>query len=213
MYRLDTTCILCVVSRERTRPTRDETRQRLLDAAAEVFARDGIGPATVDDISAAAGFTRGAFYSNFESKDALIFEMLDEHLEQSVRGFEEMLSDAPTANPLDLLAGPRDRRDTVIDRSTLLYTDYVLYAAGLEEGRRRLRTRLDITRRKFAEALDRAAAAFGVDLPMPSDLAAELLVAFDDGYGLHMVIDPVTNTTDRYDQIMLHLFETWAGAT
>lgn len=204
---------MLVVSSERTRPTREETRQRLLDAATEVFARDGIGPATVDDISSAAGFTRGAFYSNFESKDALVFDMLDEHLEQSVQGFEEMLSDAPTANPLDLLAGPRDRRDTAIDRSALLYTDYVLYAAGLEEGRRRLRTRLDLTRQTIAQALDRAAAALGVDLPMPSHLAAELLVAFDDGYGLHMVIDPTTNTIDRYDQIMLHLFGSWAGST
>ena len=201
------------MSSERTRPTREETRQRLLDAATEVFARDGIGPATVDEISSAAGFTRGAFYSNFESKDALVFDMLDEHLEQSVQGLEEMISDAPTANPLDLLAAPRDRRDTAIDRSALLYTDYVLYAAGLEEGRRRLRTRLDVTRQTIAQALDRAAAALGVDLPMPSDLAAELLVAFDDGYGLHMVIDPHTNTTDRYDQIMLHLFGSWAGST
>lgn len=213
MYRVNTTCIVQAVSRERSRPTREETRRRLFDAAAEVFARDGIGLATVDDISTAAGFTRGAFYSNFDSKDALVFEMLDEHLEQSVHGFEEMLSDAPTANPLDLLAGQRDRRNTAIDRSGLLYTDYVLYAAGLEEGRRRLRARLDLTRQTIAQALDRAEAAFGVDLPMPSELAAELLVAVDDGYGLHMVIDPVTNTTDRYDQILLHLFGTWAGST
>ncbi|WP_246159848.1 TetR/AcrR family transcriptional regulator [Microbacterium rhizomatis] len=54
---------------------RERTRQRLLDAAAEVFAEEGLDAASVEAICERAGFTRGAFYSNFESKDELFFEL------------------------------------------------------------------------------------------------------------------------------------------
>ena len=60
------------MSRVRTRPTRDDTRDKLFEAAARVFEQDGIGGASIEAIAAAAGFTRGAFYSNFKSKDELV---------------------------------------------------------------------------------------------------------------------------------------------
>lgn len=47
---------------------RSRTRERLLDAAYEVFADTGVHTASVEQISEAAGFTRGAFYSNFSSR-------------------------------------------------------------------------------------------------------------------------------------------------
>lgn len=56
-------------------PRRAKTRQRLLDAAREVFAREGFGRSTVEQVCEAAGFTRGAFYSNFTSLDELFLEM------------------------------------------------------------------------------------------------------------------------------------------
>lgn len=55
---------------------RQETRTRLLDAAVEVFAEEGLQGAAVETISARAGFTRGAFYSNFASKEELFLELL-----------------------------------------------------------------------------------------------------------------------------------------
>ncbi|GAB2513214.1 TetR/AcrR family transcriptional regulator [Microbacterium petrolearium] len=55
--------------------SRENTRARLLDAAAQVFAEVGLGAASVETICERAGFTRGAFYSNFESKDELFLEL------------------------------------------------------------------------------------------------------------------------------------------
>jgi AcrR family transcriptional regulator len=54
---------------------RDVTRQRLLDAAAAVFAEEGLDAASVEAICERAGFTRGAFYSNFETKEELFLEL------------------------------------------------------------------------------------------------------------------------------------------
>src|SRR5918998_4245590 len=56
------------------------TRQALLDAARAVFLRRGFADASVDAIAAEAGFTRGAFYSNFSSKDELFAELLDQQV-------------------------------------------------------------------------------------------------------------------------------------
>ncbi|MDE0546166.1 TetR/AcrR family transcriptional regulator [Microbacterium sp. C7(2022)] len=58
-----------------TSPRREATRQKLLDAAAQVFAEVGLDAASVEAVCDRAGFTRGAFYSNFESKDELFLEL------------------------------------------------------------------------------------------------------------------------------------------
>src|ERR1700754_2132197 len=80
------------MSRLRTRPTRDDTRDKLFEAAARVFEEQGIGGASIEDLAAAAGFTRGAVYLNFKSKDELIIAMLEEHVEQSIRRMHELLA-------------------------------------------------------------------------------------------------------------------------
>ena len=79
------------MSRVRTRPTRDDTRDKLFEAAARVFEQLGIGGASIEAIAAAAGFTRGAFYSNFKSKDELIIAMLEVHVEQSIGRIRDLL--------------------------------------------------------------------------------------------------------------------------
>ena len=65
---------------------REQTRARLLDAAHEVFAEVGMDAASVEMICERAGFTRGAFYSNFESKNelflALITQLAEEKLDE-----------------------------------------------------------------------------------------------------------------------------------
>ncbi|MBL1079502.1 TetR/AcrR family transcriptional regulator [Nocardia sp. 2] len=57
---------------------RSETRQRLLDAAFEAFAEDGLGRCTVEQLCDRAGYTRGAFYSNFTSLDELFLAMWEQ---------------------------------------------------------------------------------------------------------------------------------------
>src|ERR1700756_4556310 len=59
---------------------RARTRARLLEAAARVYARRGFDAATLDEIAEEAGFTKGAVYDHFGSKENLLFALLDEHL-------------------------------------------------------------------------------------------------------------------------------------
>lgn len=56
------------------------TRARLLDAAAQVYARSGFAGATLDEVAGEAGFTKGAVYAHFGSKEKLLLALLQEHL-------------------------------------------------------------------------------------------------------------------------------------
>ena len=62
------------------------TRQHLLDGAAIVFARNGFHGSTLDEVAATAGFSKGAVYSNFKSKDDLFLELFHERVETRSSG-------------------------------------------------------------------------------------------------------------------------------
>lgn len=84
------------------------TRDRLLGAAAEVFAEEGLQGASVEMICTRAGFTRGAFYSNFESKEQLFLELLEREVERRATHLAEQ------ATALE----PELRENQLIDPST-----------------------------------------------------------------------------------------------
>lgn len=85
---------------------REHTRARLLDAAHDVFAEVGMDAASVEMICERAGFTRGAFYSNFESKEelflALIIQLAEEKIEE-VAGRVRELDRGDFADPSELV--------------------------------------------------------------------------------------------------------------
>jgi len=79
---------------------RAQTRQRLVEAAREVFAREGFGRSTVEQVCEAAGFTRGAFYSNFTSLDELFLEMWAQESASMLSRLQDVAADAPKVNDL-----------------------------------------------------------------------------------------------------------------
>ena len=81
------------------RLTREEsqaqTRAKLLECAPRVVAREGYEAAPIDKITEAAGFSKGAFYSNFDSKEEFFIELLARHAGQDVVEIGRLLDDAP----------------------------------------------------------------------------------------------------------------------
>jgi AcrR family transcriptional regulator len=176
------------MSRMRTRPTREETRAKLFQAAAEIFERHGIGDTSVDAIAAQAGFTRGAFYSNFDTKDDLILAMLEDHGERSLLLHRALLKEH--REPQDLIAALKSlkRHGDPLGHSPLLHIELILYVARAEKRRPDLAKRLRARRKLVAEVVATAVRRPRLD---PDSLGA-LLVALEDGYRLHRLIDPAT---------------------
>ncbi|HTR85689.1 MAG TPA: TetR family transcriptional regulator [Reyranella sp.] len=180
------------MSRVRTRPTRDDTREKLFEAAASVFAEQGIGSASIEAIAAAAGMTRGAFYSNFEDKDELIIAMLENHVERSLAHHREIL--ARHRDPEALIEALRtaDRsRDDPLARSPLLHIELILFAARLPKRRPALAKRLRARRELVAEMLSTAKVAD------PAWTSA-MLLALEDGFRLHRLIDPASTPAGSF---------------
>jgi AcrR family transcriptional regulator len=87
---------------------RENTRQRLLDAASQVFAEVGLDAASVEAVCEAAGYTRGAFYSNFESKEQLFLDLCARMAARQIAGVRakiaELESEGFTGGPGEALA-------------------------------------------------------------------------------------------------------------
>lgn len=77
------------------RRSRENTRARLVEAAADVFAEKALRRVTVDDLVGAAGFTRGAFYSNFTGIEELFFEVYAEQADLMLAAVRTVIDDIP----------------------------------------------------------------------------------------------------------------------
>lgn len=128
---------------ERRRVKAERTRAQLLEAARKLFAQRGFEGASVGDVAAEAGFTKGALYSNFGDKEDLLFQLADELAAKKtdpddVRRFVAALSD-PVTDP-DCRATPEDTaEDTTSPMSrALMILEIYAYAARHPEARRRL---------------------------------------------------------------------------
>jgi len=187
------------MSRVRTRPTRDETCDKLFEAAARVFEEQGIGGASIEAIAAAAGFTRGAFYSNFRSKDELIIAMLEDHVERSIRRHRDLL--ARHGNIEDFLEAlknmDRGKQDPLA-RTPLLHMEMILYVARAEKRRPELAKRLRAVRKMIADIVETTSRNSGRSVPLNPAWIGAIVLALEDGFRLHRLIDPETTPADSF---------------
>ena len=189
------------MSRARVRPTREDTRRRLFEAAAAVFVEQGIGAASVEAITNAAGFSRGAFYSNFADKDELIAAMLADHIEQTVRRHLELL--ARHRDPDDFIGALRavDRStQDPLGRSPLLHLELLLHAARSADRRPELAELLAARRRIVVDIVDGTGLSGVRDGALDPDQLALMLLAMEDGFRLHQLIDPEGTPPDSFLQ-------------
>src|SRR5580700_281276 len=187
------------MSRVRTRPTRDTTCEKLFEAAPRVFEDQGIGGASIETIAAAAGFTRGAFYSNFKSKNELIIAMLEEHVEQSIRRNLDLLTRHKTlADFIDALKTMDRSRQDPLGRSPLLHMEMILYVARAEQRRPELAKRLRARRKLIADIVETTLANSGKNGALNPAWTGAILLALEDGFRLHRLIDPDTTPADSF---------------
>jgi AcrR family transcriptional regulator len=170
--------------RERVRrPSRGQVRQRLLDAAAEVLVTHGYGAASVDTITAAAGLSRGALYSNFADKEDLYLTLLDELERAQVAVLAELHEDDLSID--EFLARVAARLPTSGNTRSHLVLQTELWLLG---------TRNDAVRARLASIQNRTIEAIASilpdDLPLPPREVAAVVTALGDGLSMQRATDP-----------------------
>jgi AcrR family transcriptional regulator len=196
--------------RRRREEQRAETRERLLKAAGEVFAERGFYGASVEEITERAGFTRGAFYSNFETKADLFLAVLDAHIARERQVVADLLTEDPSANAFMKLLNSRTaevRESGESQRWALLWAEFWLHVMRHPELAPKLAERQAGVRAGIAALLERQCAAYGITLPMPAEHLAAVMLAVDDGLRLQESLDPEAVPPELRANMLIFLFQ------
>ena len=168
-----------------------ETRTSLLQSASKLFCKRGMERTSIEEISADAGYTKGAFYANFRSKEELFLVMLDEKFAAEIERIDEVL--AGTEDPGE------EARHATEDVMRLSYADpewpklffeFAAYAARDENFRQELATRCRAMNERLAGILKRWSEDFPVEPPIPLIDIASMSSMIANGFMMQRLIDP-----------------------
>ena len=164
---------------------RKKTREKLLQAAYEVFAETGVHAASVEMITERAGFTRGAFYSNFDSKEELFFALAEremlERFAKMQQGIDSILPGIDASQSIEILTIEKVVADFLAlqmddRRWTLMQSEFRLNAMrDTEQAPRYLEFERDF-RERLASRLDDALASVGLKFSMDSSDATRMII-------------------------------------
>jgi AcrR family transcriptional regulator len=174
---------------ERPRRRRVETVERLLDAALETFAEIGFAAASVEDICRRGGFTRGAFYSSFRTKDELFAALFARETARNLAHAEEQLAGLEDEDDPVTAAVERCLSTFRADRTwVLVHTEYALYATRHPEANAALRRHAEELHRRLTALIEAAAARIGIRLTLPANRLASIVLALHDGVVIREVL-------------------------
>src|SRR3954453_11137169 len=121
----------------RTRSARSEGRDgrdALLEAAVEVFAERGYRDASVDQIAARAGYSKGAIYFHFSGKEDLFFALLEERVDAPLYAAQELLATAPPEHDMSV-EGSRRFAELFREQRELLLLDQEYRSLAVRDSR------------------------------------------------------------------------------
>jgi AcrR family transcriptional regulator len=170
--------------------SRDQTTQRLLDAAQKLIARKGLSAASVEAIAAAAGYTRGAFYSNFSSKGDLFIELLRRDHEKARAELNMLRSDALSLDTLQERSRELYARLYRDNECFMNWTEARLLAARDARFRTALNALLAEKRGQLVELINCFYERVGAAAPMPPDVLAMVFMALAEGMKLSLLSGP-----------------------
>ncbi|MDG5771725.1 MULTISPECIES: TetR/AcrR family transcriptional regulator [Mycolicibacterium] len=170
----------------------EHTRNVLLDAAEEVFARKGFDGAALEDIAEVGGYTRGAIYSHFGSKAELFLAVIERQRQQFLDGFADVIATFHRLDDLDADELGDRWRDLVAaegpDRA-VLGSEYTLFLLRNPEARERVAAQREETVRALADYISKGAARLGGHVSIPAVDLARVILAANDGVTLNSLLD------------------------
>jgi AcrR family transcriptional regulator len=167
------------------------TRAALLASAVRAASRRGLEGASIDRIAEDAGYTKGAFYANFKSKEELFLAMLDERFAAELEQLDRVLSGEGDPGEQARRASEGAIRRVHSDPDWhRLYFEFVAYAARNKAFRHELAERHRALRERLAAIYRRWSADFPAEPPLPIEQIATMTDVMFDGFLLDKLIDP-----------------------
>lgn len=165
----------------------------MLNAAAEVFAEQGFAAATLEDIAETAGFSKGAVYSNFTSKDELFYALMTERITERVNSATQGIAQESGAGAQALEVGRRLTEKLAEQPDWhLLFIEFWARAVRDPQLREEFARRRRPIRIPIVELIEKAADDLGVELPVPADHFAIAVLALSNGLAIESLADPAS---------------------
>jgi AcrR family transcriptional regulator len=188
-----------------------QTRARLLGAAEKIFARDGFETAKLEEIAADAGYTRGALYANFSSKEDLFIALLADQVEKRMAGVA-MAAETATERKPNLFAAMRENYVESLKDPTwnVLFLEFKFFILRHPELKEKV---LEIQNKAFAitaNALDALYSQAGIKLPVSTLAAATALGAIANTLGIDLLVGKAI-TEEEVDTILGLFFDALIG--
>lgn len=194
--------------------SRQLTRDRLLTAAADAFAELGVNGASVEHIAERAGYSRGAFYGNFEDKDDLVIELLKQ---RTLRELEEVQAlRAGTSSFEEVLKRLRAwniARAEHLESWLSLRLELILHAIRSPRIRPLLAQRELIARQVTAEGVARELGQMQRTLPADTAFLGLILHALEDGLLIQRLLTPESISEAVVVDAVGLLMRAWAALT
>ena len=187
--------------------SKDQTRERLLDAAQTIFMKKGFVAASVEDIAAAAGYTRGAFYSNFSSKAELLLEVLKRDHDTIMQRLSTIFEDGE-ASRADMEARVLQYYSECYQNNAcfLLWVEAKLHASRDAKFRASFNALMRELRQTTTDYIRAFSERVGTPLTMPPEQMALGLIALCDGVQFFYSSDPQSVPAQFAEDVLAQFF-------
>lgn len=167
-----------------------QTRELLIQTARRLFVSDGFLGTSLEKVAAAAGYSKGAVYSNFGSKFELGFAVIERIHDEQVQRLREEIADGDSVD--ELIAGFSRWAEKSVGNEewTMLELELVVGSRGNEQLRREVAQRRHEIAARFSEILEEQRVKLGLELPMEVVEATSLAWTMGVGVGIQRAVDP-----------------------
>ncbi len=174
-----------------------------MSAAAEVFSERGLQHASIDEVAARAGFTKGAFYANFASKEELFLAMLEERFAERLEQIERLSRTDSGLEEQAREAGEDFARHVAGDPGwQRLFFEFAAHAGRDEAFRRELVRRYSDLREGLAAIFARRAEELDMQLPVTPAALALMTFAMANGFALERMLEPAVAQEELYGTML-----------
>jgi AcrR family transcriptional regulator len=186
-----------------------QTREDLIDAAEELFTANGFHATSLDAVAIAAGYTKGAVYSNFSSKEDLFFAVYERRVARHEAHVAELFAEPPDAREaiLRVIVAVGDLRRRRQDGWMAVFLEFWTHVLRHPEHRARFGEAHRRAVEPFRVALEQFAEQRGITLAIPADQLATSLFAMENGIGLERLTNPESADADLPVRLVELIFE------
>jgi len=195
------------MARQTRKEKQAHTRRCLMRSASKLFAERGLQNASIDDVAEDAGFTKGAFYANFDSKEALFLEMLDERFAERAEELERVIAGEGSDAEKAVRAGEDFTRMLNADPEwRQLLFEFTAYAVRNDVFREQLVARRRALRARVASALQARADELGLHTGVPADEVALMTSAMASGFAIEQLLEGEEVPDELFGSMLLLFF-------